>query len=181
MHVPSDVLEERRHLPFQVLDASAIEGIRGLVGESSSFYSCIQICKALTPPPCPPPQRIVARQRDLGPHPTWDPPRSDPAQISGRALSRPCPQVRLWGVGRPPPPDGCTCRVKPRLKSPPPTSRQTGCHAPVLRGAPLTVCPMCCPAPPCRIAVHLCLPCPPTRGGGGGCTAPGGKGGPPCP
>ena len=27
------VLEERRHLPFQVLDASAIEGIRGLVGD----------------------------------------------------------------------------------------------------------------------------------------------------
>ena len=29
---PGDVLEERRHLPFQVLDASAIEGIRGLAG-----------------------------------------------------------------------------------------------------------------------------------------------------
>ena len=88
-------------MPFQVLDASAIEGIRGLVGESSSIYSCIQIYKALTPPPPPPPQRIAARRKDLGLHPTWDPPRSDPAQISGCALPRPRPQVRLWGVGRP--------------------------------------------------------------------------------
>ena len=38
------------HLPFQVLDASAIEGIRGLMGESLSIYSCIQIYKALTAP-----------------------------------------------------------------------------------------------------------------------------------
>ena len=43
------------HLPFQVLDASAIEGIRGLAGESSSIYSCIQIYKALTPTLPPPP------------------------------------------------------------------------------------------------------------------------------
>ena len=42
-----------RHSPFQVLDASAIEGIRGLAGESSSIYSCIQIYKALTPPTPP--------------------------------------------------------------------------------------------------------------------------------
>ena len=56
-----DVVEEGRHLPFQVLDASAIEGIRGLVGESSSIYSCIQIYKALTPP-CPP-QRIAAQRK----------------------------------------------------------------------------------------------------------------------
>ena len=48
-----DVSEERRHSPFQVLDASAIEGIRGLAGESSSIYSCIQIYKALTPPAPP--------------------------------------------------------------------------------------------------------------------------------
>ena len=50
---PRDGLEERRHSPFQVLDASAIEGIRGLAGESSSIYSCIQIYKALTPPARP--------------------------------------------------------------------------------------------------------------------------------
>ena len=50
-----DVLEERRHLPFRVLDASAIEGIRGLVGESSYIDNCIHICKALTPPAPPPP------------------------------------------------------------------------------------------------------------------------------
>ena len=36
------VFEGGRHSPFQVLDASAIEGIRGLAGESSSIYSCIQ-------------------------------------------------------------------------------------------------------------------------------------------
>ena len=47
------ILEERRHSPFQVLDASAIEGIGGLAGESSSIYSCIQIYKALTPPAPP--------------------------------------------------------------------------------------------------------------------------------
>ena len=86
-------------MPFQVLDASAIEGIRGLAGESSSIYSCIQIYKALTPP-CPP-QRIAVRRKDLGLHPTWDPPRSDPAQISGCALPHPRPQVqvRLWREG----------------------------------------------------------------------------------
>ena len=32
-----DVLEERMHSPFQVLDASAIEGTRWLAGESSSI------------------------------------------------------------------------------------------------------------------------------------------------
>ena len=53
MPVSRDVLEERRHSPFQVLDASAIEGIRRLAGESSSIYSCIQIYKALTPPAPP--------------------------------------------------------------------------------------------------------------------------------
>ena len=58
-----DVLEEGGHSPFQVLDASAIEGIRGLAAESSSIYSCIQIYKALTPPR--PPQRIAARRKDL--------------------------------------------------------------------------------------------------------------------
>ena len=67
------------------------------MGESSSIFSCIQIYKALTPPV--PPQRIAARRKD---HPAWDLPRSDPAQISGCALPRPRPQVRLWGVGRPP-------------------------------------------------------------------------------
>ena len=45
------VLFTTGHSPFQVLDASAIEGIRGLAGESSSIYNCIQIYKALTPPP----------------------------------------------------------------------------------------------------------------------------------
>ena len=90
-----------RHSPFQVLDASAIEGIRGLAGESSSIYRCIQIYKALTPPA---PPRIAAQRKDLGLHPMWDPPRSDPAQISGCALPHPRPQVQVrpWRVGRPP-------------------------------------------------------------------------------
>ena len=97
-----DVLEERRHSPFQVLDASAIEGTRGLAGESSSIYSCIQIYKALPFPR--PPQRIAARRKDPGLRPMWDPLRSDPAQISGCARPHPRPQmqVRLWGAGRPP-------------------------------------------------------------------------------
>ena len=93
------LLNGSRHSPFQVLDASAIEGFRGLAGESSSIYNCIQIYKALTPPA--PPQRIAARRKDLGLHPMWDPPRSDPYQIAGCALPHPRPQiqVRLWGVG----------------------------------------------------------------------------------
>ena len=92
------ILEERRHSPFQVLDASAIEGIRGLAGESSSIYSCIQIyIRPLPPLPPPPPQRIAARRKDLGLHPTWDPPRSNPAQISGCALPHPRPQVQVIG------------------------------------------------------------------------------------
>ena len=50
---PRDALEGKGHSPFQVLDASAIERFRGLAGESSSIYSCIQIYKALTPPAPP--------------------------------------------------------------------------------------------------------------------------------
>ena len=92
---PRHVLEERRHLPFQVLDASAIEGIRGLAGESSSIYSCIQIYKALTPPPPRPPQRIAARRKDPGLRSMWDPLRSGPAQTSGCALPHPRPQVQV--------------------------------------------------------------------------------------
>ena len=105
MHLnpPGEVLEGGRHLPFQVLDANAIEGIRGLAGESSSIYSYIRIYKALT---LPAPQRIAARRKDPGLHPMWDPPRSDPTQILGCALPHPRPpvqvQVRLWRVGRPP-------------------------------------------------------------------------------
>ena len=114
-----DVLEERGHSPFQVLDASAIEGIRGLAGESSSIYSCIQIYKALTPP-APPAYRGATE----GPGP--------PSYV-GSSEERPCPDLGLCappsapaGAGAaaggwaPPPPDDCTCRVKPRLKSPPP-------------------------------------------------------------
>ena len=108
-----------RHSPFQVLDASAIEGIRGLAGESSSIYSCIQIYKALTPP-APPAYRGATE----GPGP--------PSYV-GSSEERPCPDLGLCappsapaGAGAaaggwaPPPPDDCTCRVKPRLKSPPP-------------------------------------------------------------
>ena len=116
---PRGVLEERRHSPFQVLDASAIEGFRGLAGESSSIYSCIQIYKALTPPPPP-----AYRGATEGPRP--------PSYV-GSSEERPCPDRGLcappsapadagaavggWAL---PPPDDCTCRVKPRLKSPPP-------------------------------------------------------------
>ena len=74
---PWDVLEERRHSPFQVLDASAIEGIRGLAGESSSIHSCIQICKALTPP-CPPYWKRGGRGGLAGPPPP--PPMVPPAE-----------------------------------------------------------------------------------------------------
>ena len=98
-----NLLFQGRHLPFQVLDASAIEGIRGLAGESSSIYTAVY--RYIRPlPPCPPPQRIAARWKDLGLHPMWDPPRSNPAQISGCAFPHPRPQeqVRLWRVGRPP-------------------------------------------------------------------------------
>ena len=101
-----DALEERRHLPFQVLDASAIEGIRGLAGESSSIYSCIQIYKALTPP-APPAYRGATE----GPGP--------PSYV-GSSEERPCPELGLCappsapaGAGAavggwaPPPPDDC--------------------------------------------------------------------------
>ena len=117
--IARDVLEERRHSPFQVLDASAMEGIRGLAGESSSIYSCIQIYKALTPPTPP-----AYRGATEGPGP--------PSYV-GSSEERPCPDLGLCappstpaGAGAavggwaPPPPDDCTCRVKPRLKSPPP-------------------------------------------------------------
>ena len=54
--------------------------------------------------------------------------------------------------------------------------RQTGCRTRALRGAPLTVRPTRCPAPPSRTAALL-RPCrPPTKGGGGGCVVPGGGG-----
>ena len=54
---------------MQVLDASAIEGIRGLVGESSSIYSCIQIYKALNPPGPPSVSRIEIEEGGR----VWDP------------------------------------------------------------------------------------------------------------
>ena len=114
-----DVLEERGHSPFQVLDTSAIEGIRGLAGESSSTYSCIQIYKALTPP-APPAYRGATE----GPGP--------PSYV-GSSEERPCPDLGLCAPPSAPacagaavegwaplPPDDCTCRVKPRLKSPTP-------------------------------------------------------------
>ena len=130
-----DVLEERRHSPFQVLDASAIEGIRGLVGESASKYSGTQIYKALTPPAPPSVSRRDGR--------TWAP------SFVGSSEERPCPDLgpctppsapagAAVGGWVPPPPDGCTCRVKPRLESPPPGRPADGCR--------LTVCPTCCPA-----------------------------------
>ena len=67
-----DALEERRHSPFQVLDASAIEGIRGLAGESSSIYSCIQIYKALTPLPPPSERRGVWNPKVAWVGASWD-------------------------------------------------------------------------------------------------------------
>ena len=77
MGLRRDVLEKRRHSPFQVLDASAIEGIRGLAGESSSIYSCIQIYKALTPP-APPAYRgategPIRKEEGLGGGGGWNP------------------------------------------------------------------------------------------------------------
>ena len=127
--------------------------------------------KERDPPPLPPPAYRGATE---GPGP--------PSYV-GSSKERPCPHLGLCAppsapagqaVGGWASPDGCTCRVKPRLRSPPPppTGRHTGCCAPVLRGAPLTVCPTCCPATPCRIAAYLCLPCPPTEGGGGGGAVP---------
>ena len=65
--------------------------------------------------------------------------------------------------------------MKPRLKSPPPAGRQTGCRIPALRGEPLTVRPTRCPAPPCRTAALLRPPCPPTEGGGGAAPRRGGS------
>ena len=63
-----------------------------------------------------------------------------------------------------------------QAQEPPPAGRHTACCAPVPRGAPLTVCPTCCPATP---VPHCCVPMPavPAHGGRGGrgCTAPGGE------
>ena len=171
------VLEERGHSPFQVLDASAIEGIRGLADESSSaVYRYIR-----PPPPPPPPPPLAYRGATEGPGP--------PSYV-GSSEERPCPDLGLCappsapaGAGAavggwaPPPPDGYTCRVKPRLKSPPPPAgRQTGGRTPVLRGAPLTVCPTRCPAP--RVALPRSCACParPRREGGGAAPRRGGRG-----
>ena len=79
--VARDALEGKGHSPFQVLDASAIEGFRGLAGESSSIYSCIQIYKALTPPPPP-----AYRGATEGPGP--------PSYV-GSSEERPCPDLGL--------------------------------------------------------------------------------------
>ena len=86
-HAPSPqrcirtAVHRRRHSPFQVLDASAIEGIRGLAGDSSFIYSCIQIYKALTPP-APPAYRGATE----GPGP--------PSYV-GSSEERPCPYLGL--------------------------------------------------------------------------------------
>ena len=153
-----------RHLPFQVLDASAIEGIRGLVGESTSIYSCIQIYKALTPPAPPSVSRRDGR--------TWASllrgilrgvtlPRSRAVRSIVRTHRSGC-----GGLGVPPS-RWLHLPSEAQAQEPPPVGRHTGCRAPVLQGAPLAACPTCCPATPCRIAAYLCLPSPPTEGGGG--------------
>ena len=109
----------------------------------------------------------------------WDPLRSDPAQSLGCALPHPRLQMQvwLWGAGRPPPPDDCTCRVKPRLKSPPTRgAAEVLPHPCAARGAPDGL-PHALPCPPvshCRAP----LPALPAEGGrgGGGCAAPAGGG-----
>ena len=168
------VSEERRHLPFQVLDASATEGVGGLVGERSSLYSCIQIF--LRPlPPCPP-QRIAARRKDLGPHPKWDPPRSDPAQISGRALPCPRPQVQLWGVGRPPLPMAAPAEAQKRPPRGPADRLPCPC---AVRGTADSLLHVL----PCPPLSHCYAPVPalPAHGGRGAAAPRRGEQGPPCP
>ena len=168
---PRDALQGKGHLPFQILDASAIKGIRGLAGESSSIYNCIQIYKDLTPP-CPPAYRGATE----GPGP--------PSYV-GSSEERPCPDLGLCappsapaGAGAavggwaPPPPDDCTCRVKPKLKSPPLARLPAPCAARgVADGLPHVL--------PCPPVLHCCAPVPvlPAHGGrGGGCAAPGERG-----
>ena len=80
---PRDVFEGgARHLPFQVLDASAIEGIRGLMGESSSIYTVEYRC--IRPlPPLPPPPSVSRRDGR-----TWAPILRGRLEGGGGGLAR---------------------------------------------------------------------------------------------
>ena len=132
-------MEERRHSPFQVLDASAIEGIRGLAGESSSIYSCIQIYKALTPP-APPAYRGAIGREEGGER------RNDTSKSTGRSgrqnaatrrNMRREKRVTVQGPVKKQQPDGMShggihCHQPP--EAPPPPPPRVHCTGQVLRG-----------------------------------------------
>ena len=121
-----ELVEERRHL-----DASATEGRRGLVGESSSIYSCIQIYKALTPPAPPPGYRSATE----GPGP--------PSYV-GSSEERPCP-----GLGLCAPPSAPAGAAVGRLGVPPsrwlhlPSEAQAQ-KPPPPRASRRAAVPLCC-------------------------------------
>ena len=90
-----------------------------------------------------------------------------------RAVRSPIRARRCTEGWATPPPDDCTCRVKPKLKSPPPPPRRSADGLPhpcAARGAAVGL-PHALPCPPvphCRAPVPVL---PPMEGGGGG-TAP---------
>ena len=136
------------------------------------------VYRYIRPLPPPAPQRIAARRKDLGLHPTWDPPRSDPAQISGCALTRPRPQVRLWGIGRPPLPMAAPAEGSPGSKAPPPPPGPVdGLPCPCAARGAADGLPHVLPCPP---LLHCCALVPARSAhagrGGGGLRRAGGKG-----
>ena len=170
-------------MPFRVLDASAIEGIRGLAGDSSSLYSCIQIYKALTPPAPPPAYRGATE----GPGP--------PSYV-GSSEERPCPDLGLCappsapaGAGAavegwaPPPSRRLHLPSEAQAQEPPPRGSADGLPHPCAARGAADCLPHALPCPPvshCRAPVPV-LPAHGGRGGGlrrgggrgegGGCSA----------
>ena len=142
------------------------------------YTAVYRYIRPLPPPPPPPPAYRGATE---GPGP--------PSYV-GSSEERPCPDLGLCappsapasagaavGGWAPPPPDDCTCRVKPRLKSLPRGAADGLPHPCAAGGAPdgLSHALPCPPVSHCRAPVPV-LPAHGGRGGGGLRRAGGGNG-----
>ena len=84
---PFSGLEGRRCYPLglllkwvgiRLIKSWTLVRLRGSGGKRVRAHLYTAVYRYIRPLPPRPPQRIAARRKDLGLHPMWDPPRSDP-------------------------------------------------------------------------------------------------------